>query len=115
MVIPRVLLGATGAGDLKQHMAVGAWVGPVGVFVIAIGSTVIGAVMAVMQAACSGKLGLLARNSAVLAISLVHARTVGVDHIQKTGKGFQSIDRPLPYAVPVFLATAGYLLVRMMV
>lgn len=115
MVIPRVLLGATGAGDLKQHMAVGAWVGPVGMLFIALGSTVIGALMAIVQATCSGKLTLLARNSAVLAINLVHARTVGVDHIQQTGRGFRSIDRPLPYAVPVFLATSGYLLSRMMV
>lgn len=110
MVIPRVLLGATGAGDLKQHMAVGAWVGPVGILVIALASTVIGAVMAVAQAAYSGKLSMLARNSAVLAINLVHARTVGADHIEQTGKGFRSIDRPLPYAVPVFVATVGFLI-----
>lgn len=115
MVIPRVLLGATGAGDLKQHMAVGAWVGPLGILVITLGSTVVGGMMAVVQAAYSGKLTLLARNSTVLAINLVHAKTVGVDHIQQTGQGFRSIDRPLPYAVPVFLATTGYLLARIMV
>lgn len=115
MVIPRVLLGATGAGDLKQHMAVGAWVGPVGIVVVVLGSTMIGGLMAVVQAAYSGKLTLLARNSAVLAINLVHVRTVGVDHIQQTGQGFRSIDRPLPYAVPLFLATTGYLFARVMV
>ncbi len=112
MVLPRVLLGATGAGDLKQHMAVGAWTGPVGILVITLGSTILGAVMAVAQAAYSGKLAMLARNSAILAINLVHARTVGADHIEQTGKSFRSIDRPLPYAVPVFAATILYLLLR---
>jgi Flp pilus assembly protein protease CpaA len=111
MVFPRVLLGATGAGDLKQHMAIGAWVGPIGILVIALGSTVIGGGMAIAQAAYSGKLSMLARNSAVLAVNLVHARTVGADHIEQTGKGFRSIDRPLPYAVPVFVATVGLLTV----
>lgn len=111
MVFPRVLLGATGAGDLKQHMAVGAWVGPIGILVIALGSTVIGGVMAIAQAAYSGKLSMLARNSAVLAINLVHARSLGADHIEQTGKQFRSIDRPLPYAVPVFVAVAGLLIV----
>lgn len=112
LVLPRVLLGATGAGDLKQHMAVGAWVGPIGILIITLGSTVLGGVMAVLQAAYSGKLTMLARNSAVLAINLVHVRSFGADHIQKTGQGFRSIDRPLPYAVPVFVAAVGYLVVR---
>ncbi len=109
LVLPRVLLGATGAGDLKQHMAVGAWTGPLGILIIMLGSTVVGGVMAVIQAAYSGKLSMLARNSAVLAINLVHVRTVGTDHIEQTGKSFRSIDRPLPYAVPVFVAVAIYL------
>jgi prepilin peptidase CpaA len=112
MVLPRVLLGATGAGDLKQHMAVGAWVGPIGIVIVALGSTLVGGAMAIAQAAYSGKLAALCRNSAVLAINLVHARTVGVDHIEQTGKGFRSIDRPLPYAVPVFVATGLYLAAR---
>ncbi len=110
LVLPRVLLGATGAGDLKQHMAVGAWMGPIGIAIVLLLSTVFGGVMAVIQAAQSGKLSMLARNSAVLAINLVHARTVGADHIEQTGKSFRSIDRPLPYAVPVFAAVAVYLI-----
>ncbi len=114
LVIPRVLLGATGAGDLKQHMAVGAWVGPIGILIITLGSTVLGGVMAVIQAAYSGKFTLLARNSAVLAINLVHIRSFGADHNQRTGQAFRSIDRPLPYAVPVFVAAVGYLVVRSM-
>lgn len=112
LVLPRVLLGATGPGDLKQHMAVGAWLGPVGILIVVLGSTVIGGAMAIVQSAYSGKLSMLFRNSAVLAINLVHARTLGVDHIEQTGKGFRSIDKPLPYAVPVFLAVAGYVTAR---
>jgi len=112
LVLPRVLLGATGAGDLKQHMAVGAWVGPVGILIIMLAATVAGGAMALTQAAYSGKLRILLKNSAVLAINLAHVRQVGVDHIEQTGKGFRSIDRPLPYAVPMMVAVLGWCAVR---
>ncbi len=108
LVLPRVLLGATGAGDLKQHMAVGAWVGPLGILIIMLAATVAGGLIAFIQAAYTGKLNSLFRNSAILAINFVHVKQLGVDHIQYSGKSFKSIDRPLPYAVPMFIAVFGW-------
>ncbi|MBC7784141.1 MAG: prepilin peptidase [Burkholderiales bacterium] len=111
LVIPRVLLGATGAGDLKQHMAVGAWAGPLGILIIMLAATVAGGVMAIAQAIHTGKFASLLRNSAILAINLAHVRELGVDHIQQSGKRFRSIDRPLPYAVPMMVAVLGWWIV----
>jgi Flp pilus assembly protein protease CpaA len=101
LVLPRVLLGFTGAGDLKQHMAVGAWMGPLGILLVLLAATVAGAFVAIIQAAQAGKFSHLCRNVALLSINLVHVRQLGVDHMEETGKQFRSIDRPLPYAVPM--------------
>ena len=106
LVLPRVLLGATGAGDLKQHMAVAVWLGPLGIVAAFMLSAVAGMIVAAVQAYRSGKLKALLHNSAVLSMNLVHARTVGVDHIQQTGTSFRSVDKPLPYAVPMMIGTA---------
>ena len=46
----------------------------------------------------------LFRNSAVLAVNLAHMNTLGVEHVKETGKTTRSVDRPLPYAVPVLIA-----------
>jgi prepilin peptidase CpaA len=108
LVLPRVLLGFTGAGDLKQHMAVGAWMGPLGIVLVLLAATVAGGIVAIVQAAQAGKFSSLCRNVALLSINLVHVRQLGVDHIEQTGKRFRSIDRPLPYAVPML---AGVLVV----
>jgi hypothetical protein len=43
-------------------------------------------------------------NTTVLTINLVHLQDVGIEHAQATGRSCRSIDRPLPYAVPVLLA-----------
>ena len=57
------------------------------------------------QAAAAGRLRVLARNSAVVAVNLWHVRQVGVEHATETGRACRSVDRPLPFAVPVFAAT----------
>jgi hypothetical protein len=49
-------------------------------------------------------LPLLFRNSALVAMNLVHVRHVGLEHASATGRTAKSIGRPLPYAVPVLLA-----------
>lgn len=99
LLFPAFALGAMGGGDVKMLAAVGAWTGPLGVLVILIAATVAGAMIAVAQALHAGKFAALMHNSGILVMNLAHARSVGVDHIEQTGKQFRSIDRPLPYAV----------------
>jgi prepilin peptidase CpaA len=99
------VMGAIGGGDVKLLAAIGAWVGPVAIFLIFAAEAVIGLFIVLFQSYRQKRLALLFRNSAVLAINVVHAQEVGLDHISDTGKESRSIDRPLPYAVPVLAAT----------
>jgi prepilin peptidase CpaA len=103
-------IGAVGGGDVKLLAGLGAWVGPWGVFQIFLAEAVIGAVLVVWQAGRQGKLGLLSKNSAVVAINLIHVRQVGLEHATETGKSIRTIDRPLPFAVPVLIAVIGLIL-----
>lgn len=99
------VIGALGGGDVKLLAALGAWVGPgpvQGIFAV---EAVLGMLMVLAQAAASGRLRVLARNSAVVAINLWHLREVGIEHATETGRSCRSVDRPLPFAVPVFAAT----------
>jgi prepilin peptidase CpaA len=107
-IIPFVLfaLGALGGGDVKLLAGVGAWFGPqaaLNVFVIA---ALVGAVMVVAQALAQRRGKVLIRNTAVLAVNLAHVRDVGLEHTKATGQSCRSVDRPLPYAVPVLIALA---------
>jgi prepilin peptidase CpaA len=109
--LPMILfvIGALGGGDVKLLAGVGAWFGPgvaLNVFLLA---AIIGAIMVIAQAIAQGRVRLLMRNTAVVAINLVHVNDVGVDHTRETGQSCRSVDRPLPYAVPV-LAAIGILL-----
>ena len=58
-----------------------------------------------MQALAQGRLNVLLRNTAVVGKNVAHLRDFGVDHVKATGKACRSVNRPLPYAVPVLLAT----------
>jgi prepilin peptidase CpaA len=112
LLLPAFALGAMGGGDVKLLAAIGAWTGPLGVLLILVVSTLVGMVIAIAQAAQSGKLSMLLRNSAVLTVNLVNARGVGADHIEQTGRGFRSIDRPLPYAVPMLAGVIVWVALR---
>ena len=112
LLVPAFALGAMGGGDVKLLTAIGAWTGPLGAVVVLIVASLVGMVIALAQAAQSGKLSALLRNSTVLAINLVNARSVGADHIEQTGKGFRSIDRPLPYAVPMLAGVIVWVALR---
>ena len=105
--IPFVLfaLGALGGGDVKLLAGIGAWLGPVAVIQVFIVAAIVGLVIVLVQCAWQGRLLLLFRNSAVLAINLVHIQQLGAKHVSETGKSCRSIDRPLPYALPVLAAT----------
>lgn len=105
--IPFVLfaLGALGGGDVKLLAGIGAWIGPGPVLAVLVIEKLVGLVIVLVQCACTGKLFELFRNSAVLSMSLLHVNRLGVGHVSELGRSFRSIDRPLPYAVPVLIAT----------
>ena len=98
-------LNAIGGGDVKLFAGVGAWLGPEMVFWIFIAETVIGLLLVLSMAIWQGRLRVLFRNSAVLAINLAHVGDVGLDHASETGASCKSVNKPLPYAVPILLAT----------
>ena len=104
--LPFVLfvLGALGGGDVKLLAGIGAWFGPGVAFRVFLLAAVIGAVMVIAQALAQGRTRVLLRNTAVVAINLVHVNDVGLDHAKATGQSCRSVDRPLPYAVPVLAA-----------
>jgi prepilin peptidase CpaA len=105
--IPFVLfaLGALGGGDVKLLAGIGAWIGAEGALKVFIVTAVLGLIIVLVQCAYQGKLFALFRNSAVLAFSLVHIDQTGAKATSELGKSCRSIDRPLPYAVPVLFAT----------
>jgi prepilin peptidase CpaA len=98
-------IDAMGGGDVKFLSAVGAWVGPETVLLIFLVEAVVGMVIVLIQATATGRMKVLARNTAVVAINLIHIGELGAEHAIATGKECKSIDRPLPYAVPVLIAT----------
>jgi prepilin peptidase CpaA len=104
-------LRAVGGGDVKLLAGVGAWLGAWAAIQVFAMEAVIGMIIVLIQAQRQGRLRTLFRNSAVLAINLAHVSDVGVDHVSNTGQSCRSVDRPLPYAVPVclavFILTAG--------
>jgi prepilin peptidase CpaA len=105
--IPLVLysISAVGAGDVKLLAAIGVWVGPGPAVLVYMVQAVIGLVIVLVQAAVQGKMGALFRNSALIAVSFAGVSETGLKNAVDTGKSCQAIERPLPFAVPVFLAT----------
>lgn len=106
-------LGALGGGDVKLFAGIGTWVGPwlvVQSFALA---AIVGLVVVLIQAAWSGKLSQLFRNSALVLINLIHVREMGIEHVSQTGHAAHSIDKPMPYAVPILLGTIGSLALQL--
>jgi len=99
-------IGAVRGGDVKLLAGVGAWLGPGMAFAIFAVEAVVGMVIVLAQALAQGRLTLLFRNSAVVGMNLMHLRDFGIDHVATTGNECRSVNRPLPYAVPVLIATA---------
>ena len=98
------VLGAVGGGDVKLLAGIGAWFGPQAAVAVFAVEAVTGMVMAIAQAARQGKAQLLFKNSALVAVNLAHVHELGLEHVRQTGQACRSIDRPLPYAVPVTIA-----------
>ncbi len=110
--LPFVLfaMGALGGGDVKLLAGVGAWIGPMNVFYVFLAAAVVGLVIVIAQCVAQGRLRALLRNSTVLAVSLTNADTVGMDTVSLAGKNSRSVEKPLPYAVPVLVATIAVLM-----
>jgi len=100
------VLRAVGGGDVKLLAGVGAWLGALGIFEVFCTQAVIGLVIVLIQASSQGRLRILARNSAALTLNLIHLNVVGLEQAALTGESCRSVDRPLPFAVPVLLAVA---------
>lgn len=111
--IPMVLfvMGALGGGDVKLLAAVGAWLGPALVFKVILAAAVVGLVIVLVQATAQGRLRTLFRNSTVLTVNMMNMDVVGMDAVTTTGQSCRSVDRPLPYAVPVAAAVLLILMI----
>jgi prepilin peptidase CpaA len=104
--IPFILfaIGALGGGDVKLLAGVGAWLGPFGALGVFMAAAIIGMVIVLIQALWQRRLLQLIYNSALVAINVAHVQEVGIEHVKATGASARSVDRPLPYAIPIFLA-----------
>lgn len=94
-----------GGGDVKLFAGLGAWVGPMMTFEVFVIATIVAMIAVLLQSAASGKLTPLLRNTATLAVGLAHQRELGMDHITRPDGSFRSVGKPIPYAVPVIIAT----------
>jgi prepilin peptidase CpaA len=105
-------VGALGGGDVKLLAGCGAWLGPAMTFKLFCATAVVGMLIVLVQCAWKRRLPALFRNSALLAVNVLHVREVGLEHAASTGQSCRSVDKPLPYAVPVLIALLVLLSVR---
>jgi len=105
--VPLVLyaISALGGGDVKLLAAIGAWVGSGPAIEIFMVESLLGMVIVLVQAASQRRTGALFRNSALIAANFASVSEIGLQNAVETGKSYQAIKRPLPFAVPVFFAT----------
>jgi prepilin peptidase CpaA len=106
--LPFVLfaMGALGGGDVKLFAGVGAWLGAVGIVQVFIIAAIVGLVIVLAQSIAQRRVSTLFRNSTVLLLNLWHVGADGgLAAAAETGKACRSVERPLPYAVPILAAT----------
>ena len=106
LTFPMFAISAIRGGDVKLLTGIGAWLGPNMVVAIFMVEAIVGMVIVLGQALAQGRLRILFRNSAVVGMNLMHLRDFGIDHVATTGNECRSVNKPLPYAVPVLIATA---------
>jgi hypothetical protein len=64
-------------------------------------------VLAVGQSVARGRLGELLRSTGLMVIGLLNVRRLGAHAVIDTGRRASSIDRPLPNALSMLVATVG--------
>jgi prepilin peptidase CpaA len=111
LLFPQFAIRAIGGGDVKLMAGVGAWLGCWPVVLVVAGAAIVGMLIALTQAAWEGKFRMLLRNSAVVAVNVANISQLGVDSVAATGKTYRSIEKPLPYAVPVLASVVVVLLI----
>ena len=94
-------LGGLGGGDVKLLGALGAWLGPSGIFWAALYTGVAGGVMAIITALASGYLRQALSNVYML---LAHWRVAGIRALPQLT--LETSEAPkLAYAIPIFAGT----------
>jgi prepilin peptidase CpaA len=95
--LPFFLLRGLGAGDVKLAAALGAWLGPRDMFVVAVSGAIAGGALAIVVALAAGYLRTAFRNLGML---FVHWRVAGIRPLDSLT--LKSAPGPrLPYAVPL--------------
>ncbi len=105
LCIGLILIGALGGGDLKLVAAAGAWLGPIPIIAVFAVSAVVAMTMVIVHAFLRRRLGALAFNTLLLGSEIVRLRKVEEGQLTSAGETFNSVDRPLPFAVPMAIAT----------
>jgi len=100
------IVGGRGAGDVKLTAGIGAWLGPKPVLIVLAAAAIVSLVLAIGQSLMRGRLGELFRSTGLMLISLVNIRRLGAQQVMDTGRRASSIDKPLPNALSMLLATA---------
>ena len=101
LFLPMFALRGMGAGDVKLLAAVGAWLGPGQVAIVALATSLVGGVMAVVVALAYGYLRKALTN---LYLLLAHWRVMGVSPLPAVTLERASGPR-LAYALPIAIGT----------
>ena len=99
------IVGGRGAGDVKLTAGIGAWLGPTPVLIVLAGAAIVSLVIAIAQSIARGRLGDLFQSTGLMVISLLNVRRLGAQQVVDTGRRASSIDRPLPNALSMLVAT----------
>jgi prepilin peptidase CpaA len=98
-------VGGRGAGDVKLLAGIGAWMGFRPVVWVFAAAAIVSLIVALVQCAAQGKLKALISNTSLMLLNLLNVRRLGTQHVIDTGKRYRSVDRPMPNAVNVLVAT----------
>jgi prepilin peptidase CpaA len=101
---------ALGAGDVKLLAGIGAWVGAGPVLWIMLIAAALGGVVAIVQGLAQRRLALLFGNTFLLAANIMQMRKLGTAKIESMGTESPTLKNTIPYAVPIFFATVGYVI-----
>ncbi len=108
--LPMFVMGVRGGGDVKLLAAVGAWLGPQGVLLVYLVAAVAGMLLVLLQCLIQGRLLQLLNRTALVALNLRHVRLVGAGNVAHSLTSSRTVEKPLPYAVPILIAVTAVLL-----